>query len=173
MAKKAATTKKAATRSRRALYAVRWRVNYYSYYDGSERTQPGSRYVKAFTSPRAAREYIEALHRGEVAAPAGANPFMSFRHAARSRYFYGDPPELGTLTSFPEPVFLDYVRDLGLTPPPLKEIKRDYGQPYSLRDWDGWWEEHAPHLTDDQRARLWKALDRLEFYEIVPTELVQ
>jgi hypothetical protein len=167
MAKKA-TKKKATPRTKPTLYAVRWRKDCYFYYDGTERTQPGNRYVKAFTSQEAAKKYVNALHCGEVPPPEGANPFMSFRSAAGGRYVH-ELPKLDSLTSFPEPVFLDYVRDLDLTPPPVKKITPRYGKSYSLRDWDSWWEEHAPHMTDAQRAQIWKALDRLTFYEVVQT----
>jgi hypothetical protein len=51
----------------------------------------------------------------------------------------------------------------------VAQFKPRYGNPYSLRDWDGWWQENAPAMTDDQRAQVWKALDKLEFYEIVET----
>jgi hypothetical protein len=38
-----------------------------------------------------------------------------------------------------------------------------------MRDWDGWWERNAPTMTVEQRSAVWKALDRLDFYEIVPS----
>ncbi|SRR6266545_4209749 len=170
MAKKAAT-KKATPRGNARLYTVRWRMGYYFYYDRGDRIQPGNRYVKAFTSEKAAKQHIKALQCGEVPPPAGANPFMCFRSAARGGYFSGALPELESLTSFPEPVFLDYVRDLDLTPPPVKKKRPAFEKAYSLRDWDGWWEENAPHMSDAQRAQIWKALDRLEFYEVVQTAI--
>ena len=72
--------------------------------------------------------------------------------------------------AFPEPVFLDWVRDLGLNPPPIEQIKPKYSDKiFSLRDWDDWWEKNAPQMTNEQRAQIWKALDRLTFYEIVQT----
>jgi hypothetical protein len=38
-------------------------------------------------------------------------------------------------------------------------------------DWAAWWEANAPAMSDDQRARVWQALDKVRFYEVVETEL--
>ncbi len=168
MAKKATAARQKT--SKPAVFVVRWRQEFYFYYDDTERIQPGNRYVKAFPTRKVAQAYIDSLHRGEVPPPRGANPFLSFRNAANS--FSDSPPKLEKLTSFPEPVFLDWVHDLGLTPPPIEKIKRRYGKkPISLRNWDRWWEETAPAMSDEQRARIWKALDKLTFFEIVQTGL--
>jgi hypothetical protein len=66
---------------------------------------------------------------------------------------------LAVLTSFPEPVFLDWVEDAGLTPP----AQGEKGE----RDWRGWWERLAPSFRPEQRAKVWAGLDRLRFYTVV------
>jgi hypothetical protein len=165
VAKKVASPTKTARKQPR-VFTVRWRKQFYFYYDRGERRQPGNRYVKAFISEEAATEYIRALLSGEIPPPLGANPFMGFRRCKS----FGDVPELDSLTSFPEPIFLDYIRDLGIEPPPLAPLKPRYGdKEIVLRDWDGWWEQHALGMTNEQRSAIWKALDRLDFYEIVQT----
>ena len=77
--------------------------------------------------------------------------------------------DYGRLTSFPESVLDDWLRDLGLTPPaPPPHMA---GRPRSSSDWAFWWGRTAPAMTEEQRAGMWKALDRVEFYEVVTLEL--
>src|SRR5262249_39803006 len=63
---------------------------------------------------------------------------------------------------------LALVRHLGLPEP------RGYGgvgEP-SLQDWEGWWSARKKAgLSDEQAERIWEALDRVTFYEVVPLRL--
>jgi hypothetical protein len=75
---------------------------------------------------------------------------------------YGDDP--GGMTSIDdEDVFTDAMLDLGLTPPEVGEE--------GFRDWCGWWAELRPTLTPEQRAGLWRHLDRVHFFQIVEVPL--
>jgi hypothetical protein len=64
---------------------------------------------------------------------------------------------LDKVTSLDEPVFRDYLRDLGLEPPARKGYDA----------WSRWWREASPGMDDLTRARFWQALDLYRFYEVV------
>jgi hypothetical protein len=71
------------------------------------------------------------------------------------------------LTTFPEPVFLDYLLDLGLTPPDP--------QPDGRRKWVEWWDAGKEERTADQTAQVWEALNRVRFFDVIarhPSEVV-
>jgi hypothetical protein len=65
-----------------------------------------------------------------------------------------------------EAAFLALLRGEGLTPPILSRVPAtDYdGQ---ARVWADWWEEHCKEWDGRLVERLWTALDRLYFYEVV------
>jgi hypothetical protein len=149
--------------SPRKAFLVRWRRDFcYQRTDwsGSERL-PGRREMKLFTTAAEAEAYCDGLQQGRIAAPPEANPFL---HLA-------DGAPLDSLTEMPEAVFLDLIRDLGVEPPAVTEIKPRYGKPVQGRDWCNWWRENAARLDDAQRCRIWRALDNLWFYEVVEIEL--
>jgi hypothetical protein len=55
----------------------------------------------------------------------------------------------------------DWLLDAGIEPPgPAKD---------NQRDWAGWWSKAA--LSPEQCALVWKALDRLRFYEVVERQM--
>ena len=41
----------------------------------------------------------------------------------------------------------------------------------SSHDWYHWWAETAPKLTEEQLRRVWLALDKVHFYEVVALSL--
>lgn len=101
---------------------------------------PGTFRLLSFdTRPEAEAE----LARREANARQRVNPFRC-----------GKP--LADLTSIPEPLFLDWVRDRDLTPP---EPGKD-----GTRDWAGWWD--AGDFTASQREGVWEGLNRLKFFEL-------
>jgi len=65
---------------------------------------------------------------------------------------------LSDKTSFDADRLHDWLLDAGLEPPSPQGEKR-------VRDWAGWWQQSS--LTAEQRGLVWKALDRLRFYEVV------
>jgi hypothetical protein len=148
------------------LYLVRWLHDYYyletPFKGGAPVCPAKSRLMKAFTDPLAAERYRQEVECGIRTPPPQANPFHGFRE-----YFIEGRrlQKLTDLTSFPEPIFADWLMDCNLTPPKLPssgELPR--------RDWADWWDANAPRMTDYQRARIWQALDKLRFFEIVETE---
>jgi hypothetical protein len=144
------------------LYVVRWLHDYF-YYEidgGNPQCPAAARLVRAFTDPIEAEEYRQALERGRAAPPPEANPF----HGLRRGYMDGQRIHcLADLTSLPEGVFLDWLLDGELSPPEPDAAGR--------RDWAAWWEASTKTMRDDQRRRVWQALDRIRFFEIVETEL--
>jgi hypothetical protein len=61
-------------------------------------------------------------------------------------------------THLPEPIFLDWLRDVSLEPPEPAD-----GQ----RDWVGWWDRLRDKLSEEQIAHVWAGLDRIGFYEVI------
>ena len=73
---------------------------------------------------------------------------------ARVNPFRCGGPALRNQTSLDADRLHDWALDQGLTPP-------------EGGDWAAWWDEQSPKLTELQRDGMWKALDRLGFYEVV------
>jgi hypothetical protein len=84
---------------------------------------------------------------------------------AEARRGVGNPfrcgPALPYLTSFPEPVFLDWLQDAGVQPP-------QPGSAAGRRDWAAWWDAQQEGLSPPQRARVWDGLDKVRFFDVVP-----
>jgi len=60
--------------------------------------------------------------------------------------------------------FLDLLKSEGLVPPTLPpEPEFDESAPA----WESWWEEHFAEWDRALVERLWAALDRLQFYEVI------
>jgi hypothetical protein len=149
----------------KVIYLVRWRRELCylrKTWAGAERV-PGRRIVRAFADRAAAQRHVDDLHQGRAPSPPEANPFLSFDEG----YDGHDAGDLEGLTEMPEPVFLDLIRDLGLEPPPEKELKTRRSGTVAARDWAGWWRESAAKLGEAGRGRVWRALDWLSFYEVV------
>lgn len=148
------------------LYLVRWFHDYYylnsSLRGGAPMVLPVPRSVRAFLDPVAAQEFAFRLTQGAVPWPAVINPFRGLNERWMEDRTI---TTVADVTSMPEPIFCDWLREAGLEPPAEAAIGR------WLRDWASWWDQHAPRMTDHQRAKVWQALDRLRFYEIVETEL--
>jgi hypothetical protein len=68
-------------------------------------------------------------------------------------------PSFAELTPMPEPIFLDWVRDTGLSPP--KPAKKD-----DPLDWASWWDTTRPAMSGEQHARLWEGLNKLHFFRV-------
>jgi hypothetical protein len=60
------------------------------------------------------------------------------------------------LTTFPEPMFRDWVADVGLTP-----MTAD-----GLDLWAMWWEEDRAEWTEERRWHVWAGLNRVRFFEV-------
>ena len=73
---------------------------------------------------------------------------------ARVNPFRCGGPTLRNQTSLDADRLHDWALDQGLTPP-----END--------GWAAWWDEHYPSMDTLQRDAMWKALDRLSFYEVV------
>ncbi|MDY3563614.1 hypothetical protein R5W23_005230 [Gemmata sp. JC673] len=61
------------------------------------------------------------------------------------------------LTVMPEPVFRDWVRDVGLEPPPAN----------TLAGWLAWWDGTQHARTAEQTERVWDGLTRVRFFDTV------
>jgi hypothetical protein len=71
---------------------------------------------------------------------------------------------LDDCTSFHPNVLRDWLLDAGLTPP-TPTSKND------LKTWKVWWNRSNKTMTEQQRAKVWEALDRFCFFEVI--ELTQ
>jgi hypothetical protein len=68
--------------------------------------------------------------------------------------------DLEDLTSMPPGVFHDWLADAGIASPLVK--------PFDQAGWFYWWQ--SEDLTDEQRARIWQVLDKVQFFTVVPVE---
>jgi hypothetical protein len=85
--------------------------------------------------------------RRESEARAAVNPFA------------GPDDWLGSRTGLDADRLHDWLLDCGADPPAPDAEGR--------RDWAGWWERSAPHWGEEQRARVWQALDRVQLFRVV------
>lgn len=78
-----------------------------------------------------------------------------------------DPFKCGTtwhaLTTFPEPVFRDWLRDGGLLPP---EAWNEHVS-VPLDEWVEWWQRVGHTHSSEEVAHLWTGLNRVRFFEVV------
>jgi hypothetical protein len=68
-------------------------------------------------------------------------------------------PSLFYQTSLPAFAFHDYLLDHGLTPPPTATS--------SSPNYVFWWVKNNRTFTDDQRAVVWQACDKLKLFEVI------
>ncbi len=137
------------------------------------------RMIRAFTDLAQAERYRDALNRGRAQPPDGVNPFFVFWAWWTSDGRLGGGPAtegmvLAKITSFPDEILCDWVLDCGLSPP--ERLTHDPGNPRSpwcltFRDWYGWWQANLLRMDDYQRRKVCEALDKLDLFEIVETEL--
>lgn len=155
------------------IYVVQWIRELFNLADGSivncdDRTTVGRslppRFVQAFKQLAAAecfRLECEAVRALPVVV---GNPFH-----------LGAGDDLSDLTSLPDKILGDWVREVGLEPPP--KVRRPNGRgghwPATPRKWEWavWWRERCERMTMEQRARVYRALDRVNFLEIIELEL--
>jgi hypothetical protein len=118
--------------------------------------------IRAFADRRRAESFcakLEGRKRSKPLSP-GVNPFVCSRKYEM---------QYDQVSSFPEPVLDDWLRDAGLTPP--VSLFPQPGRPRCSHDWYYWWRQTAPRMTPEQRRRVWEALDRVRFYEVVALPL--
>ncbi|MBA4190057.1 MAG: hypothetical protein C0467_18895 [Planctomycetaceae bacterium] len=68
-----------------------------------------------------------------------------------------NPFECGPLpmvSSLPDTILRDFLMDTGIEPPAAGI------------EWDAWWTANREQLSDEQRARVWQAVDKVRFFEI-------
>jgi hypothetical protein len=114
--------------------------------------------VRAFASAERAERFRLRLERRTRERGRKPNPFLLCR---------AWDMDYALVTSLPEFAFLDWVRDVVLEPPvPYRE-----GLPLSASNWYHWWQKTEPGMSPEQREHLWRGLDRVAFYAVVPLEL--
>jgi hypothetical protein len=71
--------------------------------------------------------------------------------------FRCDKP-LAELTTMPGPIFRDWVRDTGLTPPDTADDAPDA--------WAAWWAAERFGMSAEQLVKLWEGLNRVHFFRV-------
>lgn len=66
---------------------------------------------------------------------------------------------LSDWTHFGAAQFHDWLLDAGLEPPKTKKPSAD--------DWRSWWKLKAKKMSALQRAKVWEALDKVVYYQVV------
>jgi hypothetical protein len=68
------------------------------------------------------------------------------------------------VSSFPEPVFRDFLYDLtGMTGPEPDDQGRS--------NWQRWFDQVKDQLSLEQRERIWEQMDRVELYRVMELPL--
>lgn len=68
-------------------------------------------------------------------------------------------PAFHYLSTLPEPIYLDWLRDADVIPPePAADGKRP---------WLAWWDATRPTLSDAQEFRVWEGLNRVRFFDVI------
>src|SRR5262249_21698134 len=117
--------------------------------------------VKVFVDRDRAHAFCRDLNRRKRA---GVNPFRCQPEPTAGSY-------LDQYASKGEDALLAFVRSEGLTPPvrdpdPSTDYRGLYGEPWVI-----WWDKHREGWDDSLAERLWDALDRFRFYEVVEVAL--
>jgi hypothetical protein len=145
----------------RSLFVVH-QVNWQETYEGGEWFGPPVLEAGRLLPGSPCRAFVER---------AEAEAFQTAQEEAvraqRTPFACGD--RFGDLSGAEEPLFHDYLIDLGLEPPPAE--KR--GRPRPIQVWRSWWQKTAPHLTPEQHRSIWQQMDRVCFFQLaeVPWEL--
>ena len=151
------TTRPASARTLYLVIAHNWPFNEYAFeYDAGDTYYcpdgPGEgNPVKLFADWHRAESF---RRQKEQESRAEVNPF-AYRVPQQP---FGEPC-LEDHTSFDAARFHDWLLDAGLEPP-APDAKGN-------ANWPAWWDERAPHMTDLQKAKVWEALDKVRFYEVV------
>jgi hypothetical protein len=136
--------------TRFVLRRVNWRKAGGGFYDrgvyGWYRL-PGTTRLAVFPDADAA-EQERKLREGE--ARDGVNPFRC-------------GTSLADRTSLDEGRLCDWLLDHGLEPPEKPVGRRTI----SPEAWAAWWDEESDFWDDHQRDKVWEALDRVRFHEVV------
>jgi hypothetical protein len=112
--------------------------------------------VKAFAERGRADARCQELNRQRRAT---SNPFRYMPEATGGSFF-------DQYTTMGAAAFPALLRAEGLAPPPADSLA--HGDEDDLaRVWADWWDEHRKEWDDRLAERLWDALDRLSFYEVV------
>ncbi len=118
--------------------------------------------VRVFLSQDEAQTYARESHK--AGAPfADINPFLVF---ASSRWGWRVHEDVSVLTSFPEPVYNDWLLELDIPTP----TDFPQGEP-PIETWIRWFDQTTPNLTEKQIARIWQGLDKVPMFEIVELEV--
>lgn len=68
-------------------------------------------------------------------------------------------PAFHYLSTLPEPIYLDWLRDADVIPPePAADGKRQ---------WPAWWDATRPTLSESQEFRVWEGLNRVRFFDVI------
>jgi hypothetical protein len=125
-----------------AVLFVVQRLNWQRYDTGLARL-PGSTRLRSFKRRANAERDRDQRER---AARACVNPFTC------------GGPALHYQTSLDAGRLHDWLLDAGIEPPAANGGKVD---------WAGWWQRTHEQLTEAQHDRVWEALDRVRFFEVV------
>ena len=68
-------------------------------------------------------------------------------------------PAFHYLSTMPEPIYLDWLRDADITPPKQDSTAK--------RPWAAWWDSTKTGLTESQIFRVWEGLNRVRFFDVI------
>ncbi len=68
-------------------------------------------------------------------------------------------PAFHYLSTMPEPIYLDWLRDADVTPPEPDATGK--------RPWVAWWDTTKTGLSESQNFRVWEGLNRVRFFDVI------
>jgi len=155
------------------IYLVRWKGRFLGPLRTQGRDSESSGVLRLFTRQHDAEDYHAACEQNRSAPLFPGNPFE--REAA-------DPAcanlaNLQAFTSLPEEVLHDWVLDAYIQPPELpgkyavtlipRAVPRRALHESRRLAWFQWWKSNAQAMTVAQQTHVFKALDRVRFFEVV------
>src|SRR5690606_28982438 len=92
---------------------------------------------------------------------------QELKRRAKANPFDGGNPYRGIaeVSSFDADRFHDWLLDAGIEPPEKSRSKT-----FTLGKWSAWWKKVRKDLTDYQQAKVWEALDKVCFCDIIELE---
>jgi hypothetical protein len=132
---------------------ITWRFNDMWFYREDEGDGPFGYPIEAFTDRAKAESHRREKERQ---ARKGENPFG-----------YGEGLDDLSTTHTTDESMAALAQELG------QPLPRSYGSGgyFSLQNWEDWWEWREKQLSPEQAERVWDAMDRVTFFEVLELPL--
>ncbi|MGF1582474.1 MAG: hypothetical protein ACFCD0_24380 [Gemmataceae bacterium] len=153
------------------VYLLCWKQNIPKY-GPEQQTGEFIHPLYQFESQIVAEAHLREMQSEGFVPPQHLNPFRYYAEmdiSEQKRTSGSMGYELSDVTSFPEPIFSDWLLEAGINPT-LPTLDPWYSA-YPLRSWVAWYDNLAPTLTETQIRKIWKVLDKINHIVIEEIEV--